>query len=149
MIGHHRSDYLGASAMVKPSSPTKVAYWSDVILAYRRSGLTQGGFRRENGVSYHSLRWWLRGLGAETAAAAHRRPKPRAATRKTAERDPIGFLPVRVVGAGADHSPGGVPGDAMSPIQVLLAGGRRVAVGAGFDPDTLHGVVAALEALGC
>lgn len=59
------------------------------------------------------------------------------------------ILPVRVIEAEADRRCHEPSGSASSPIQVLLPGGRRIAVGAEFDPDTLHRVIAALEALGC
>jgi hypothetical protein len=57
---------------------------------------------------------------------------------------------VRLIGAEAGR-PSHDPSDGVSsPIQVLLTGGRRIAVGAGFDPEILRRVVAAaLEGPGC
>src|SRR4051794_1364536 len=136
--------------MVRTSD--KAAYWAGIIRRYRQSGLTQPRFCRDNDVSFHSLRWWLHQPRAKRAMealheATHRKacPEPQAPTRSEVAR----FLPVRVVEATAD-------GDrerplAVSPpsIQVLLCGGRRIAVGPGFDPDVLRRVVDALEPPRC
>ncbi len=133
-------------------STDKAAYWAEIIRRYRQSGLTQPQFCRENDVSFHSLRWWLHQPRARRAMEALRcapgrktRAKPQTPARPEVAR----FLPVRVVEATAD-------GDrerplAVSPpsIQVLLGGGRRVAVGPGFDPDVLRRVVDALELPRC
>jgi hypothetical protein len=54
-----------------------------------------------------------------------------------------GFVPVRlreIVGASAPEPSG------RRAIEVVLGEGRRIAVGPGFDPETLRRVVAALEA---
>jgi hypothetical protein len=60
-----------------------------------------------------------------------------------------GFLPVHIIEAGADGRSDDPSRDASSPIQVLLPGGRRIAVGAEFDPETLRRVIAALEVPRC
>ena len=124
-----------------------------IIRRYRRSGLTQPRFCRENGISFHSLRWWLHQPRAKRAMAALRdatarkaRPEPQTPDQPQAAR----FLPVRIVEAAADRDARLDPPPGRSPsILVLLGGGRRVAVGPGFDPDVLRRVVVALELPGC
>ena len=135
--------------MAGSSSTSRAAYWTEIIRKYRRSGLTQGRFCQGHGVSYHSLRWWLRRLGTEVTADSPRRRKPKAASPKPREPEPHRFLPVRVIEAGADCRSDDPSRDASSPIQLLLPGGRRIAVGVDFDPVTLRRVVATLEAPGC
>jgi hypothetical protein len=133
-------------------SSDKAAYWAGIIRRYRRSGLTQPQFCRENGVSFHSLRWWLHQPRAKRAMAAlcnatdrEAGPEPQTPDQPQAAR----FLPVRIVEAAADRDPG-LPHSGPTPsILVLLGSGRRVAVGPGFDPDVLRHVVVALELPGC
>lgn len=128
----------------------KSAHWAEVIRRYRHSGLTQAQFCRENVLSYHSFRWWLhqpgtkRAMGALRAATGKARGKPQTPARSEIDR----FLPVRIVEAADSGSDRSIAGSTF-PIQVLLGGGRRVAVGPGFDPDVLRRVVAALELPGC
>ncbi len=73
------------------------------------------------------------------------RVKPRTPARSEVAR----FLPVRIVETAADPEPDRPIAGSAPPIQVLLGGGLRVAVGAGFDPDVLRRVVVALESPGC
>ena len=72
-------------------------------------------------------------------------PEPQTPARPEVAR----FLPVRIVEAAADREPDRPPPVSPPSIQVLLGGGRRVAVGPGFDPDVLRRVVVALELPGC
>jgi len=130
----------------------KAAYWAEIIRRYRQSGLTQARFCRENDVSFHSLRWWLhqprakRAMEALGDATHHKaRSEPQSPARPEVAR----FLPVRVVEAPADWDPERPLEVSPPPIQVLLGGGRRIAVGPGFDPDVLRRVVDALELPRC
>jgi transposase-like protein len=135
--------------MAKSSSTSKVTYWTGIIREYRRSGLTQGRFCQEHGVAYHSLRWWLGRLREEGAADTPSRRKSRASRPKSREPEAPCFLPVRIIEAEPDRRYHDPSGSVSSPIQVLLTGGRRIAVGADFDPETLRRVIATLEAPGC
>jgi transposase-like protein len=130
----------------------KAAYRAEIIRRYRRSGLTQPRYCRENDISYHSLRWWLhqprakRAMGAlHDEAVRKTRPEPPPAARRQAAR----LLPFRVVETAADRDPDRPPPVSPPPIQVLLGRGRRIAVGPGFDPDVLRRVVVATEAPRC
>jgi hypothetical protein len=130
----------------------KAAYWAVIIRRYRESGLTQPQFCRENDISFHSLRWWLYQPRAKEAMEALRdaprrkaRPQPQALAQHQTSR----FLPVRIVETSADQQPDRPPPWSPAPIQVLVSGGRSIAVGPGFDPDVLRRVVVALEVTGC
>ena len=130
----------------------KAAYWAAIIRRYRESGLTQPRFCRENDISFHSLRWWLhqprakRAMDALSDAKARKAPPdPKSPKRLPATR----FLPVRIVEPRVVRETDSSPPVSSPAVQVLLGGGRRVAVGPGFDPDVLRRVVVALELPGC
>jgi hypothetical protein len=133
-------------------SSEKASYWAGIIRRYRKSGLTQAQFCRENDIAFHSLRWWLHQPRAKRAMEALRvttgrkaLPGPQAPARPGVAH----FMPVRIVETAADREPDRpIPGS-LPPIQVLLGGGRRIAVGPGFDTDVLRRVVVALELPGC
>jgi transposase len=93
-----------------------------VLARWRRSGLSVRAFCRAEGVSEPSFYAWRRKLdGAEP-------------------NKPV-FLPVHIVTEAA-HEP------TTRGIEVVLANGRCVRVGPGFDPQTLVKLVALLEAGG-
>ena len=96
-------------------------YWRLVLDRWNRSGLSGRAFCLAEGVSVPSFYWWRREL--------QRRDQPKSA-----------FLPVHVLADKAE-SPAG-------SIEVVLANGRCLRVGAGFDPRTLVQVVELLEAGG-
>ncbi len=133
-------------------SSDKATYWAGIIRRYRQSGLTQPQFCRENDISFHSLRWWLHQPRAKRAMEALRDAKDHKAISKpqlTPRRQAARFLPVRIVDPHVDREPDRPPPGSPPSIQVLLGGGRCVAVGPGFDADVLRRVVAALELPGC
>lgn len=130
----------------------KAAYWAEVIRRYRHSGLTQAQFCRENDIAYHSLRWWLHQPRATRAVEAlHETTGRKALPEVQASPRPefARFLPVRIVDAADDRQTVNPPPVSPYWIQVLLGGGRSVAVGPGFDPDVLRRVVVTLETPGC
>src|SRR3954453_11105422 len=92
-------------------------YWRLVVARWKRSGLTVGEFCRSESLNQATFYWWRREL--------RRRDQPQPA-----------FLPVRVL---ADQ-----PQTAGS-IEVVLANGRCLRIGAGFDRRTLVEVVKLLE----
>ena len=137
--------------MARPS--TKAAYWAEIIRRYRLSGLTQSLFCQENDISFHSLRWWLHQLRAKQAIrnldGKTRLTNPRPQPPALPPPEPPRFLPVRLIETDANSELPDLLRDEHPEIQVLLRGGRRVAVGPGFDPDLLRRVVTALEVTGC
>lgn len=130
----------------------KAASWEAIIRRYRESGLTQPQFCRENDNSFHSLRWWLHQPRAKRAMEAFRdakAPKAVPGPQSPAQLQAGRFLPVRIVEPHGFRDPNSQSPESPPSIQVLLGGGRRVAVGPGFDPDVLRRVVVALELPGC
>src|SRR6185312_6646475 len=94
--------------------PGRESYWRQVHARWKRSGLSVRAFCGAEGLNPMTFCWWRRELG--------RRDQPQPS-----------FLPVRVLAENTEPSTVG--------IEVVLANGRSVRVGAGFDPRTLVRVV--------
>jgi hypothetical protein len=97
------------------------SYWRRVLARWRRSGLSVRAFCRAEGVNEPRFYWWRRKLGQ----VEPKQPEP-------------AFVPVHVVTEPADDL--GTRG-----IEVVLANGRCLRVGPGFDPHTLVTLVDLLE----
>jgi transposase len=98
------------------------AHWRRVLERWRRSDLSVRAFCQAEGVSEPSFYGWRRKLDQ--------------ADRKKPE-----FLPVHVVTEEAKEP-------ATRGIEIVLANGRCLRVGPGFDPHTLVTLVDLLEAGG-
>ena len=98
--------------------PSRESYWRQVVARWKRSGLSVRAFCGAEGLNPMTFYWWRRELD--------RRDQARPA-----------FLPVHVLAEATAPSPVG--------IEVVLANGRSVRVGMGFDPHTLVRVVELLE----
>ena len=99
-------------------------YWREadarvLVEAWRSSGETLSGFARRHGVEPRRLARWVSRL-------------PRVGEGS------LRFHPVRLV-----ESPLGTGG--WAPIEIQLAGGRRVRVPRGFETEDLRRVLAVLE----
>ena len=106
--------------------------WLALIKDFRRSGLTHTEFCRRRELSLHTFRKRLYGQKALAPAVGRKRdPVPVARTR---------FLPVELEPDGEPP-----PGPLADPLAILLPGGRRIAVGKGFDPETLRRLIDAIE----
>ena len=111
--------------------PPQGRRWTDEdaragLAAARASGESISKFARSHGVDGSRFYWWMKHL------------------RKSATK-PLAILPVQVVDKRA-ATDGGKP-DRM--VEVVLAGGKVVRVGRGFDAGVLRAVIAALEAGPC
>lgn len=103
-------------------------YWREadaraVLEAWKRSGLSLARFARARAIPLSKLHRWKRRLGQGAVALA--------------------FHPVEVRPA----APGGA--GASGAIELVVRGGRRVAVGPGFDAEVLREVVEAVESWPC
>ncbi len=128
-------------------SERRAERWGKVVRDWERSGQTHGEFCRRHGVSIHSLRTWIykfkkRGWKNLSRGSVLPAVKPNGPDGKEKHLEPSSasvFLPVRVAAeAKADTG-----------LEVVLALGRRITVGRGFDPETLLRLVATLEGAGC
>ena len=98
------------------------SYWRQVLARWQRSGLSVRAFCRAEGVNEPQFYWWRRKLS------------------QVETREPA-FVPVHVV---TEELSAPAPRD----IEVVLANGRCLRVGPGFDPHTLVTLVNLLEARG-
>jgi hypothetical protein len=105
-------------ARVEQLAVSRETYWRSVLARWKRSGLSVRTFCRFEGLNQGTFYWWRREL--------NRRDQPQPA-----------FLLVRILPDRAELTSGS--------IEVVLANGRSVRVGAGFDPQTLVRVVELLE----
>ncbi|MBV9123295.1 MAG: IS66 family insertion sequence element accessory protein TnpB [Planctomycetes bacterium] len=102
----------------RPGDPRKQQQWQRWIDQWQASGLTVRAFCARHRLAEPSFYAWRRQL----------RPPQRLGA---------GFVPVRVL---ADPEPAAEP-----VLEIVLAGGRRLRVPAGFDAATLRQVLAVLE----
>lgn len=103
------------------------SYWTEaearvVLEAYEASGLSQAEFAHRHGLKAQRLKWWRSKLGSEAKA--------------------LSFVPVQVVSA-APVAQATAPGESL--MEVVLASGRRVRVGPGFEERALARLVRLLE----
>src|SRR5262249_37718247 len=105
-------------AHVEQSGGSREPYWRMALARWKRSGPSVRAFCRAEGLNQGSLYWWRRGLDGRA------QPQP-------------AVLPGRSI-PQRDKPP------ALS-LEVLLANGRSVRVGPGFDPQTLVRVLKLLE----
>jgi hypothetical protein len=97
-------------------------YWQMVLARWRRSGLSVRAFCEAEGLCQPTFYAWRRKLD-------HASPTTPA------------FLPVHIVGTDVKRP-------ATGDIEVVLANGRCLRVGPGFDPHTLVQLVDLLDAGG-
>ena len=116
------------------------AEWAALIEAWHESGLSLPAFCQRRGLNSGTMQGWVY---KRTHKDALERARPE---EITAEDPPAAatFVPVRLIGAERGHE-----GTSGSGVEIVLGAGRRVAVGAGFDPETLRRVVAVLEDRPC
>lgn len=124
--------------------------WAALIDDWRRSGLSLPAFCRSHGLSRGTMQNWVYKPSLRRAVeVARRRALPAPADPRHADGPPLSrpspaFLPVHV--AEATAAP---PTTRRTGVEVVLGSGRRVALEAGFDPETLRRAVAVLEGRPC
>ena len=95
-----------------------------LVAEYEASGLGRTAFCQQ------------RGLSLSTLARYRRRQEPTAGEAAQGER----WVAVEVSGSAAVAG-----GERASGLAIVLAGGRRIEVGRGFDADTLQRLLAVVE----
>jgi hypothetical protein len=130
------SERLKALGRKEKWTPEEGAFVVKELAVYRGRGATLAAFARGMGVTPQRIRNWRDG----------RNPGARRVRRRVTGDEPS-FVPVKVVpeaapvGARTEEDP--------SRMEIGLAGGRSVRVGAGFDAGAVARLVATLEQLGC
>ncbi|MBV9489023.1 MAG: hypothetical protein JO069_04765 [Verrucomicrobia bacterium] len=97
-----------------------------LVSAFQTSGLRAREFCQRHGLAQSTLRRNLQRAGVASALA----------------RPAVRFVAVKLNGAAPPAQPAPTAG-----LEVVLAGGRRIAVGPGFDVAALGQLVRALEGL--
>ncbi|MFU2209836.1 IS66 family insertion sequence element accessory protein TnpA [Solidesulfovibrio sp. C21] len=105
----------------------KAAYWSEHVAAWQRSGLSQGAYCRQHGLSQSSLSYWRKRLGA------------------TNDRDAASFVTIVPVpllaSAQADMA------TAPEPLLVHVGDGFRIEIRGDFAAPLLEKLVRTLTRL--
>lgn len=112
--------------------------WAAVLADLERSGLSVASYSREHGLSARTLSWWRWALKARPLGKL---PSPRGDVPARRGGAALSFVPVHVLAGPSAPDDGG--------LQVVLGGGRRIEVRAGFDGATLERLVRLLEAMSC
>jgi hypothetical protein len=126
------------------------AEWAALIDEWKQGGLDLPEFCRRRGLSRGTMQGWIYKTPLKRAIEATRRQESGKIARPAPEATPaesppsVAFLPVRFAEAVVPQRPAD-----HAAIEVILGGGRRVAVGPGFDEETLRRVVIALESDPC
>jgi hypothetical protein len=115
------------------------AEWATLIDEWHESGLSLPAFCQRRGLNSGTMQGWVYKRTHKDALERVRREE------NTDEGPPAAaFVPVRLIGAVRERE-----GTGGSGVEIVLGAGRRIAVGAGFDSETLRRVVAALEDRPC
>ena len=128
----------------------QAADWAALIDEWRRSGLSLPAFCRSHGLSRGTMQNWVYKPSLKRAVdEARRRARPEPADPDQADGlspswPPFAFVPVPL----AEALPASLP-TRRAGVEVVLGSGRRVAIEAGFDSETLLRVVAVLEDRPC
>jgi hypothetical protein len=118
-----------------PRSRTVDLRLTALINDFRRSGLTQAEFCRQREISLHSFRYHL---------YQPHPSKPTLSDDRTSAGAPNHFLPVTILPEPTPST------NASQPrLELILSNGRRIAVTPGFDPQTLHLLIAVVEERTC
>ena len=127
------------------------AEWAALIDQWKQSGLDLPEYCQRQGLNRGTMQGWVYKSALKRAIEAARREGRDQGAKASPESTPAepapspAFLPVRFTEAAvASQRP--IDGAA---IEVVLGGGRRVAVGPGFDEQTLRRLVAVLESRPC
>jgi hypothetical protein len=124
--------------------PAKERHWRGVLDQWRRSGMTGRDFCARHRLSEPSFYAWKREIARrDQEQQTAGQPTP-AATRRRSARGPV--MPVRpvFVQVCAEAAP-----PAATALEVLLANGRVLRLGRGFDAEVLRQALAVLEASAC
>jgi len=108
-------------------------YWTQLVGAWAKSGLTQAEFCRRRSVKTVTFAWWKRKLRGTANRGQHRTYGATASRRRTAAEFAELVLPDRVLAAGP---PGAVtPGMPPAGYEIVLANGSLIRLPGDFDPE--------------
>src|SRR5271156_2272692 len=122
--------------------------WARLIDQWRQSGLSLPAFCQRHGLKRATMQNWVY-KPALQRAVEEARHQARSADLSGQDSPPqpdpsTAFLPIRITEVSAVSA---VPD--RTGVEIVLGAGRRIVVGAGFDPETLRRVFAVLEDRPC
>lgn len=106
------------------------AYWRREVEAWRGSGQSRGAYCAAHGLSAKTFGWWVWRLERED--------------RQNAAAEPARFLSVEVAVEPAEEAANPAVAAVDDRIEIVLAAGLMVRVGAGFDAAALQRVLGVL-----
>jgi hypothetical protein len=119
------SEGIGVARTKGSTTGDREQFWREQLRQQQVSGQGVREFCQAAGLSVPSFYWWRREVHVrDTRRGGSRRPR---------------FVPVQITPRPA----------AGGSVEALLASGRMIHVGPGFDADHLRAVVTALEATPC
>jgi hypothetical protein len=126
----------------RPRDLAKEQFWRRIIRRQQQSDLPIRAFCQLEGLKTANFLWWRRELTRRDQEKTASSPSP---LTKRPSQPPVApvFLPVRVVETDL------VPLQPAPLIEIVLHRGPVVRVPCGFDPRTLHDILAVLEARPC
>jgi hypothetical protein len=144
---HHHGETIMKSPHRTP------AEWAILMGEWRQSGLTMAEFCSCRGINLKTMQGRIykrkhRQTLEEANNLQKKTPVEPTKTKTITELQPplkSTFIPIQLT----ERSTPSKPLTSHSAIEIVLDGGRRIAVRAGFDEETLRRVVAALEARPC
>jgi hypothetical protein len=116
-----------------PRSRTVDLRWIAILNDFRRSGLTHADFCRVREIPLHSFRKHLYHARTPKTAPAASDARPSAGANRR-------FLPVTILPDPTLSIPA-----SQSHLELILPNGRRIAIAAGFDTQTLRRLIAVVE----
>ena len=116
-------------------NPRKASFWRDALHRWRQSRLSILAFCRQEGLSSPSFHYWRRIL---TQADPTLVTPPSA--RNLSSDIPVTFVPIEVRPDAPNSS---------ASLELVFDDGRQLRIPAGFDLDTLRGVLKLLEDRPC
>ena len=120
----------------------KESLWRQRLTAQAASGLTIAAWCRRNAVAGSLFHFWKRTIARRNEGRL--KPGIKSPARP---KDSVVFAPVVLAPPPQQVQPDPLPAHGF--IEFVLAGSRRVRVGAGFDEATLARVLAVLEGRPC
>lgn len=110
--------------------------WRRHLAGWQRSGMTIRDYCAAEGLAEHNFHAWRKTLAGRDRQKSQRAKRSRSGVALPA------FVPIHVVNDGATSS-------SLGAVEVLLANGRVLRVGAGFDPQVVRQLLALLEEPAC
>lgn len=120
----------------------RARYWSELLRAWERSGLSQAEFCRRRGIQAVSFSWWKRQLGM---AARPTRPGARSQTGDSRPGPRAKFVEVTWPADSSVRSPTlGISTGSLG-YEVVLTSGRVLRLPPAFDAEQVSRLITVVE----